>query len=76
MVTVPEVTVVILPELSMVATPVLVLTQAPPVVASVNCVLLPIQVLGVPPIGAITGRLFTVTLKDTESVQPLLLVTI
>ena len=60
----------------MVTTPVLVLSQVPPVVASVNCVFLPIQAFGIPPIGAITGRLFTVTLVETESVQPLLLVNI
>ena len=60
----------------MVATVAVTLFHAPPVVASVNCVVLPAHKVVVPPIAAITGNAFTVTVADTESVQPLPLVTV
>ena len=52
----------------------LLLFQLPPVVVSVNCVVLPAHTVFVPVIEATTGKAFTVSLIVIELTQPLELV--
>jgi hypothetical protein len=74
-VVVPALIGVTIPLILMIATVVVVEPQTPPLVASLKGVVLPIQTEVVPVMAATVGKALTVTVVDTESLQPLPFVT-